>query len=137
MSNFLTLCLVVTLFGSSTFFRKFAVDGMSPYHLQAIAGIIYASLIPLWLRMGPSVSSGGPSLKAALYGACAILCNVVGSVIFGFLLRKSSPAMLSTAASTAPVVTFALSCVFLGETFTIRKALGIALVLVGMALFQP
>lgn len=136
MHDFLTIAVVVSLFGASTFFRKIAVDGMSPYHLQIVAGVVYVSLIPLWMRMAPPIG-GLPPARALLAGTCAILGNVVGSVIFGFLLRKtSSPSMLAVAASTSPIVTATLTYFFLEETFNMKKLLGVAFVLLGMAFFH-
>lgn len=136
MVDFLVIALVVALFGTSTFLRKIAVDGMSPYHLQVLAAIVYTSLVPLWIKLSPEWT-GPPPARSITAGVGAILGNVIGSVIFGFLLKKtSSPAMLAVAASTSPVVTAVLTYMFLNETFTMKKILGVACVLTGMVLFH-
>lgn len=132
--SFAMLCIVV-LFGSSTFFRKLAVDGMSPYHLQILSGLIYASLIPLWFRVGGSFEF--PSLRFIFAGTLAIITNVTGAVIFGFLLKESTNmTVLSAVASASPVVTAVLSATFLGERFTLLKLVGVLLVLCGVLLIN-
>lgn len=132
MSSYVML-FVIVLFGSSTFFRKLAVDGMSPYHLQVVAGIIYASLIPLWLWFAPRAPL--PSCHSIAAAAAAVLTNVTGAVLFGFLLKRTSDVtVLSSLASASPVVTALLAIFFLGEPVTLTKAIGAALILLGAAL---
>lgn len=135
MHDLPTVALVILLFGSSTFFRKLAVDGMSPFQLQVVAGILYAALIPVWLRLGTSANM--PSLGSLAAAAAAVLTNVSGAVLFGFLLKKSNDtAVLSSLASASPVVTASLAVMFLGEHFTFNKIFGIALVITGMIVFN-
>lgn len=135
MHDLSVVALVVLLFGSSTFFRKVAVDGMSPFQLQVIAGVIYAVLIPMWLRMSPR--GNVPTLSTVAAAVAAVLTNVTGAVLFGFLLKKSNDtAVLSSLASASPVVTAALAVVFLGEHFTLNKAAGVVLVIAGMFIFN-
>lgn len=132
-SSTLTILVVVLLFGSSTFFRKLAVDGMSPYHLQVVASTIYMLLVPLWLWLAPVSSL--PPLRSIFMASAAILTNVTGAVIFGFLLKRTTDvAVLSAMASTSPVVTAVLASAFLGESLTLMKAVGIGLVIAGAAL---
>ena len=135
-TDFFALALVVVLFGSSTFFRKVAVDGMNPYHLQVFAALIYASLVPLWLRLAPGWT-GFPQAGIIAAGFAAIITNVVGAVMFGFLLKHgSSTTLLASAASSAPIVTALLAATFLNEPLTPKKVLGTAFVLVGMLIFN-
>lgn len=135
MPNYLAMLSIVVLFGSSTFFRKIAVDGMSPYHLQVLSGLIYAALIPVWFRVGGAWVI--PDTRYLFAGFLAIFSNVIGAVIFGFLLKGTTNAsVLSTMASASPVVTAVLSALFLGERFTLVKLAGIALVLCGILLIN-
>lgn len=135
MAEFLTLAIVVVLFGTSTFLRKMAVDGMNPFHLQAISTAVYLGVLPMWMAMGPRWV--WPPISTGMLAVAAVLTNVVGAVIFGFLLKaSSSPTALAAAASTSPVITAVLAYLFLGEVFTPKKLWGVAFVLVGMVLFN-
>lgn len=136
MLEVIPIIILMVLFGTSMFLRKIAVDGMSPYYLQILSSIVYTCLVPLWLFLAPKWVQT-PSFLSIMCGFGAILTNVVGAVIFGFMLKNSSsPTVLATGTSASPLITAILAYMILGETFTHKKALATMIVLTGMVLFH-
>jgi len=127
----------ILLFGVSAFFRKMAVDRIHPYQMQIVAGAVYALEIPVFLYLINRNGIVGYSSLGVLFAVISLLMNVFAAVMFGTLLKGSSdPGMLSTMVSTSPVVTTALTVIFLGEQLTVRKVVATAVMLFGFFLFN-
>jgi uncharacterized membrane protein len=132
------LILTIVLFGVSAFFRKLAVDKISPYQLQLLSSLIYTALIPFWLYM---VKQSGIEINynvsAIVLGVVCVLTSVAGSIFFGKLLQSSdSIGSLTVLIAINPIVTFLLSMMFLGETLTIKKVIACGLAIISLIVFH-
>ncbi len=132
------LIVTIVLFGVSAFFRKLAVDRISPYQLQLFSSIIYTSLIPFWLYLtrhnGVEISY---DTSAIIFSIACVLTNVAGAIFFGKLLQSSdSIGSLTVLIAINPIVTFLLSMMFLGETLTIKKVVACGLAVISLIVFH-
>ena len=127
----------ILAFGVSAFFRKLAADRMHPYNMQVLSALIYLTLVPLWHSLSSKEPTGGYNLGGAGFTLVTILLHILGSVAFGLLLKSSnSTGALTVMISSSPVITTLLSIYFLNEKFEVRHAVGAALTLAGLAVFN-
>ena len=132
------LILTIILFGVSAFFRKLAVDKISPYQLQLYSSVIYTSLIPFWLYVikANNIEFNYDSTAIA-FSLVAVLTNVAGAIFFGRLLQQSQTiGSLTVIISINPIVTFALSMMFLGEVLTWKKVIACGLAILSLIIFH-
>jgi uncharacterized membrane protein len=132
------LILTIILFGVSAFFRKLAVDKISPYQLQLYSSLIYTSLIPFWLYVikANNIEFNYDSTAIA-FSLVAVLTNVAGAIFFGRLLQQSQNiGSLTVIISINPIVTFALSMMFLGEVLTWKKVIACGLAILSLIIFH-
>lgn len=137
MKNTLLLVAVVVLSGFSVFARKLAIDSkLHPYQIQVLAGLLYGVLAPLWWWVTPRGYHFG--VQGIGWGLVCLGSYVGSAVLLGILLRGPGVAVgaLSGLVSASPLVTLGLSCVFLGEPFTVRKLLGCVLVAFGVGFLK-
>lgn len=135
MKNILLTLLVTALIGTSTFFRKLAVDRIHPYQLQIVAGIVYALEVPLWMWLLRREGVEGYDLGGVTYGVLCILTSVCGGVLFSYLLKVSnSPSVVAMAVAANPLVAMLLTSTFLGEEITPKKIIGCAVTIAGLAI---
>jgi uncharacterized membrane protein len=132
------LIVTIVLFGVSAFFRKLAVDKISPYQLQLFSSLIYTALIPFWAYLikydGIQISY---DTSAIIFGIACVLTNVAGAIFFGRLLQSSnSIGSLTVLIAINPIVTFLLSMIFLGETLTIKKVIACGLAVISLIVFH-
>jgi len=131
------LLLSTLFFGLSSFFRKLAVDRIHPYQLQIVAGAVYALEVPVWLYLLRSANISGYDATGVGYAFLTIVVYVLGAVCFSTLLKGTHDiGAMTTMASMSPVITTLLSVALLGESFTVKKAIATAVMLVGLALFN-
>jgi drug/metabolite transporter (DMT)-like permease len=132
------LIITIILFGVSAFFRKLAVDKISPYQLQLYSSIIYTALIPVWLYVIKinNIEFNYDSTAIA-FSLVAVLTNVIGAVLFGKLLQQSQNiGSLTVIISISPIVTFGLSMIFLGEILTWKKIIACGLAILSLIIFH-
>jgi uncharacterized membrane protein len=137
MKNVFLTLLTSLLFGTSTFFRKIAVDKIHPYQLQIIAGAIYGLEVPLWLWLlrREGVNSYDPS--GVGHGVLCILTAATAAVLFSYLLKVSdSPSVVSMAVASNPIVALLLTHTFLGEEITVKKVVGCGVTIAGLTLLS-
>ena len=132
------IVLVIFFSGVSVFFRKLAVDRIHPYQIQILAGILYGSLIPVWLHlMSKSAVGFSTNSLGNLYGLLCLVSYVLSAVILGMLLKQSnSTGTISALVSINPLVTLLLSILFLGEDFNAKKLAGCLIITVGIGLVK-
>lgn len=138
MKTPIMLILTIILFGVSAFFRKLAVDKISPYQLQLYSSLIYTSLIPFWLYVikANNIEFNYDSTAIA-FSLVAVLTNVAGAIFFGRLLQQSQNiGSLTVIISINPIVTFALSMMFLGEVLTWKKVIACGLAILSLIIFH-
>lgn len=120
----------VLLFGISMFFRKLAVDRIHPYQVQAISGIIYILLVPLWLTLAAKQNATAYPISAVACSAACTTLYIIATICLGFLLRSSpNVGVIAALVSLSPVVTLSLSMLFLNEPFSMAKFIAFLLAL--------
>lgn len=132
------LILTIILFGVSAFFRKLAVDKITPYQLQLYSSLMYTALIPLWIYL---IKVNNIELSydtnALAFSVACVLTNVAGAIFFGRLLQQSQNiGSLTVLISISPIVTFGLSMVFLGEVLTWKKVIACGLAILSLIIFH-
>jgi uncharacterized membrane protein len=132
------IILTIILFGVSAFFRKLAVDKISPYQLQLYSSLIYMALIPFWIyTIKASEIEFSNDTTAMAFSLIAVLTNVIGAIFFGRLLQQSqSIGSLTVLISISPIVTFGLSMMFLGEVLTWKKVIACGLAMLSLIIFH-
>lgn len=119
--------------GLGTFFYKFANNAVHPIMVSTIAMCLYMVLLPLmwiFIKFDHAISVSG--VLYTLVGSLFMCCGTLG---FSYALR-SGGAVGQTSVVTAlyPALTLVLSMIFLGESLTIKKGIGIVLALISVAL---
>ncbi len=132
------LPLIITsifLFGISVFFRKLAVDRIHPYQIQIISAVVYSLLTPIWIMLCYKEGVAGYDKLGTVFAVICILTATVAAVSFGFCLRQThSPGVISAIVSLNPVITMALSILFLHESLSPTKIIAFALALLSAIL---
>lgn len=122
MKASLLICIGIVLFGIAAFFRKLAVDRMHPYQLQLINGYIYIALMPFWLYLASNLKPMSP--EGIFYASITTLLGIAGGLIYSFVLTKNVDIGVASALlGLSPVVTIALSFLFLHEQVTVWRML--------------
>lgn len=127
------LILLFCLLWSSAFTAgKISILDAPPLMLLSIrflfAGILLTAVMLLW--RGPQTIRQGEIGRLILLG----LLNYALYLGLGYMGMKTiSSGLAAVIVSTNPIITAALAAMTLGERFTIRKALGLLLGLVGVA----
>lgn len=113
--------------GIGSLFFKVANDQMHPIMVSTCVTITYIIATPLafmFLNFDRSTTPTG--IVFAVLGG-AFMC--VGSMGYFFALRSGGAGEITTVCALYPALTLMLSCLFMGETMTLKKGIGIALAL--------
>jgi len=116
-------------------------DLPQPAHPVAAAGLPMVSggvvllVGSLLAGDGAAVLATGVTAKAALsWGYLVVMGSLVGFSAYSWLLRRVSPALVSTYAFVNPVVALALGWALVGEVLTGRGALAAVLIVAAVAM---
>ncbi|HJT79951.1 MAG TPA: DMT family transporter [Chthoniobacterales bacterium] len=133
-SGFAYLAGYIVLVGVASFLQKFTMKELSPYQVNFLMAIGMAvTAIPALLIAQGSLAV---PMKSLPLGAPIGLFMALGSIAYVLAISKL-PVGLAAAISTSYVVLVALlSRVFLGESLSWLKILGIVLTIVGVALLS-
>lgn len=124
----LLICIGIVLFGIAAFFRKLAVDRMHPYQLQIINAYVYIILLPVFLYLASSVPP--MNFSGVVFAVTTTLLGITGGLIYSFVLTKHVDIGVASALlGLSPVVTIALSFIFLHEQLTPWKVLAFIMAL--------
>lgn len=130
MSYQLLLILSILGWGVSSFFYKIANNTMHPLMVTTIVTAFYVTVTPfafIFLKFDHTITGSG-----AFYAMLGAIGACIGSLCYFFAYRAGGGAGEVTALTAVyPALTLALSCMFLGEPFTFKKGLGVALALLG------
>lgn len=119
--------------GVGSFLYKFSNNAMHPIMVSSIALCLYIVLMPLlwvFVKFDHTITLGG-----VLYTLAGSLAMCIGTLGFSYAL-KSGGAVGQTTILTSlyPALTLILSMIFLGESLTIKKVIGIGLALTSFIL---
>lgn len=111
--------------GIGSIFYKVANNTIHPVMVSAVTTATYLTITPIvfwFFNFDKTVSVGG--VLSIVFGA---LLMGTGSLAYYFALSKGNAGEVTTITALYPVLTLMISCTFLGEEMSIRKAIGIAL----------
>ena len=131
MSNQLLIAIAIVAWGIAPLFAKVATSNIDPVMVSVVQTGLYIFLAPVsvWL-LKPNTHINMVGSVAAL---AAGLIAALGSLAYLYALKKGQAGIVAACTSIYPVVTLMLSMVFMGEGFSVRKGIGIALTLCGVA----
>jgi drug/metabolite transporter (DMT)-like permease len=132
MNSNLLLLLCVLLWGTTTFLQRLSADHMNPVVMQMIVALGFALFVPfgIWQQGGWSnIKWSALSIGITLI---ATFMSLTGNILFYTVLKGSNhTGAQSLFLCLYPVVTLILSVLFLHETFTLFKIVGIIAMIVG------
>ena len=121
--------------GVGSFFYKFANNVLHPIMVSSIALCLYMVLLPaVWIttKFDHAITTGG-----IIYTVVGSLFMCVGTLGFSYALRNGGDVGKTTIlCALYPALTLTLSMIFLGETLTIKKGMGIILALISFGLLS-
>ena len=128
------ILLSILGYGVGSLFFKVANDQMHPLMVSTCVTITYVILTPMafvFLDFPRAASTSGVSF--AILGGVT-MC--VGTMSYFFALRSGGAGEVTTMVALYPALTLVLSCLFMGETMTLKKGIGIALALASVLLLS-
>lgn len=94
--------------------------------------MITCATVAILHRVGKPIAWNSTGVAwAAAAAVIGVGCGFSASVAFE---KTSQPGLVNALIHTCPVVTLLLTTLFLGETITLQTGLGVALVVVGLAM---
>jgi transporter family protein len=112
-----------------------AVDRIHPYQIQLVSTVVYVLLIPVWFQLCQKQNLSSYDNMGIIYAAICITTSIIGAVCMGFTLNQSNnPGVISALVSLSPVITMALSIMFLHETLSPIKIVAFSLALLSAIL---
>ncbi|HVE86861.1 MAG TPA: EamA family transporter [Myxococcales bacterium] len=110
-------------------------DPVSAAGLPMVSGGAVLLAAALFAGDGAAVLERGASARAALsWGYLVVMGSLVGFSAYSWLLRRVSPALVSTYAFVNPVVALAVGWAAVGEVLTGRGALAAVLIVAAVAM---
>jgi len=134
MSYQLYILMSIIGWGVGSFLYKGANTAMAPIMVSSVALVTYVIIMPiLWLtvKFDHAVTIGG-----VLYTVVGSLFMSVGTLGFSYALRSGSAGSVTTLCALYPALTLGLSMLFLGETLTLRKGIGMVLALISFVVLS-
>lgn len=134
----LLLFLVVILWGTSGALQKVAVQRMATPPMQLINASTILLIICIYYffyisNKGFTTSSMSWTWSGVAFSILAAIASSIGSIIFIYLLRGRDVSSLVGYAACYPLVTFIIAIIFLGESFSVMRLIGICFVLLGLS----
>lgn len=130
MNPNLALIICAFLWGTSTFLNRVSVSKMTPMFMQVIVGFVYILYMPIAIKMMGGISNIKLSAQSIMLTTLATVLSIGANVLMYHTLKntQASSAML---VSLYPIVVILLSIIFLGESLTIGKVIGISTMVLG------
>jgi|ERR1017187_2931088 transporter family protein len=113
---------------------KMASNHMHPLWIQTINYIIGFLCIPILLLVVKRDTASHFDSAGIWWAIVASVCGIAAYAAFTFALRIGNVGTTTILCSTYPILTLVLSAIFLGETITLPKLIGMFMVLGGMVL---
>ncbi len=137
--GFFFALLTALIWGFAPALEKMGLAGrVDPYLgvvIRSISGAILAVFgLALMGRIGSIVEV---DLKSAFFIACGgIVAGLIGQFVFYSALKTGEASVVVPVAATYPLVALVVAVLFLGESFTWSKLVGIGLVVGGVIMLR-
>lgn len=117
---------------------KVAVDRAHPYAVQWMYTVPQIALLPIWFLLARRAAPGAPIADgvAFAWATGAAVCSVFAALLMRFAMVTEPASTTVAVTATYPVVTLALALLMGLESFSVQKALGMALTIAGVAVMQ-
>ena len=121
--------------GIGSLFYKLATQTLAPIMLSSISLLLYVMLMPfLWILVKFDHTITWAGVGYTLAGSLAMCIGTLG---FSYALSSGGSAGSTTIlCALYPALTLVLSMIFLNETLTIQKGIGVGLALISFALLR-
>jgi drug/metabolite transporter (DMT)-like permease len=129
MKTEMFILIAILGWGVGSFFSKLSNTAMHPLMVASVSLLTYMVVLPLALIF--SKFDHSVSVQGIVVTVVGSLCMCAGTLGFAFALRNGAPVGQATIlAALNPMITLALSMIFLHEGMTVRKGIGIIFALV-------
>jgi drug/metabolite transporter (DMT)-like permease len=132
MSYQLLILFSIIGWGVGSFFYKLANDKMHPLMVTTTVTLLYVVVTPFvlsFIKFDKTLNVSG-----VVYALIGGACTCVGSLGYFYAIKSGAGAGEATILTALyPALTLVLSCLLLGESFTVKKGIGIALALASSA----
>jgi drug/metabolite transporter (DMT)-like permease len=134
MREIILLLVATCLWGIWGITNKYAVDRAHPYIVQWMYSIPIALSIPLFYWLGARATPvPNQTPETAFWWAVGSgVAATLAFVLMLFALQHVAPSIATAVTAAYPVVTLAIGVVLRIEDFSLQKAFGLGLVIVGL-----
>lgn len=111
---------------------KSASKSISPLMIQIVIAYVHSMFAPimfLYMKATGVIADWSP--KGMMFAGLACVLTTTASLSFSTAIQKAPIHLVMGFVSIYPVLTFALSMIFLGETVTVLKFFGIIAIVLG------
>lgn len=122
--------------GIAPIFAKIGLSNVNPLAALALRTFFAACLIFSWVAIDGTLIQvkNIPRFSLVLIGMEAILATVVGDLAYYAAIKKGDVSLVTIIMSSSPLITILFAVIFLGEQITLFRALGTALIILGIFL---
>lgn len=125
MSNFTLIMINIIGWGVGCFFYKIANANIHPIIVSTLVTLLYAIATPIaWMFMKFDHKLNVVGVSTALIGG-GFIC--AASIAYFYSLQKGDAGQVTALTSLYPALTMLLSVMFLGESLSFKKVIGILL----------
>lgn len=134
LTGFAFLLGYIILVGVASFLQKFGMKQLNPYQINFLMaiGMVVTAVPALWIKQG---SLAVPT-KALPLGAPIGLMMALGSISYVLALSKLPVGMAAAISTGYVVLVVLLSRIFLDESLSWMKIVGISLTIIGVGLLS-
>jgi uncharacterized membrane protein len=132
--GFLFLAMYIVAVGVGSFLQKLVMDKVTPYQLGVITtiGMFFISVPALFIVQK---NLHIPVSASPLSWAVGVLF-AIGSLVYVLAVSKLPVSVAAPVSICYVVLAVALSAIFLGESMTLLKGIGIALTIAGVVILS-
>ena len=137
MTNWILIVLCILCWSVWPLMMKFALSSISPIMIQVVIAYVYSMFAPaMFLYMKATGIAVEWSTKGIIYATIACTLSAAASLSFSTVIQRVPVNIVGSFTAIYPVITFLLSVIFLGESVTIMKFMGIMTIAVGIVLLS-
>jgi transporter family protein len=116
--------------------NKIALQRLHPLQLLIVGACVSILTLPLYSIVLKHSNITVPHFTTTSFLLCiaASSTSIIGNIAYIYGIRSGQLGTVAVLSSTYPVLTVGLAVLFLGETLTITKILGIIFVMVGVVI---
>lgn len=135
--NWILIATCIVCWGSWSLTQKVATRHMSPMMLQIVAAYVYSAVAPIFfLYIKATGARSDWNVSGVLWTVLACVLITIGGLSFSTVVQRAPVHTVVGFTSVYPVLTFVLSAIFLGESVTLMKLLGVAVIVAGVVLLS-